>query len=359
MKGSRPTRRTKAVWGWGLSVLAAAGAGAVAASWTLAPPDEPAPTTTATSVEVLHGSLGRSVDLLGHASWPLTDLARAAVDGTVTSVDVLPGEEVDVGRTLLTLDLRAVVVARGAVPAFRDLGLGDAGDDVAQLQQMLGDLGTETTDPPGVFGPSTRQAVTSWQRSMSVEPTGTVMAGDLVYVPELPARVLLAEDVTVGQLVSGGDLLLHAVADAPTVTAVLSPTQAGVVPLEGEVQISSGDVVWDGIVAESRVEETGEVSLLVTAPDGSPVCGAGCVDAVPLDPTGAASAVTASMVLVPQTEGPVLPRAALSALADGRAAVTTVDGRRIPVEVVASADGQAVVSGVDLGERVVLARGDE
>lgn len=359
MKSSRPTRRTKAVWSWGLSVFAAAGAGAVAASWTLAPPDEPAPTTAPTSVEVVHGSLGRSIDLLGHASWPLTDLGRAAADGTVTSVGVLPWEEVDVGRTLLTVDLRPVVVARGTVPAFRDLGHGDAGDDVTQLRQMLSDLGVETTDPPGVFGASTRQAVTSWQRSMSVEPTGTVMAGDLVYVPELPVRVLLAEDVAVGQLVSRGDLLIHAVADAPTITAVVSPTQAGVLPLKGELQIGSGEVVWDGIVAESRVEETGEVSLVITAPDGSPVCGTECVDAVPLDPTGAASAVTASMVLVPQTEGPVLPRAALSALADGRAAVTTVDGRRIPVEVVASADGQAVVSGIDLGERVVLTRGDD
>lgn len=351
-------RRLIVTTAWALSVIVAAGVGAAATHATLSTPVAEAPAPVETSVEVVSGSVGRTVDLSGRASWALTDLARAAADGTVTSLAVDPGGLVDVGTVLLTVDLRPVVVARGVVPSFRDLAEGDTGADVDQLQQMLRDLTLLEGGAPGVFDGTTRRAVEAWQRSLALEPTGTVGAGDIAYLPEVPARVVVADGVTPGGTVSTGDVLVRGVASSPAVRAVVTSAQLAVVPTEGTVSVTVDDIVWTGVVSETRVEESGDVSLLVTAPDGSPVCGQDC-DSIPVHATGEESVVTATMVVVPETSGPVVPQAAISTLAGGQTVVTTPDGRRLSVEILASADGQVVVSGVEPGERVTLSGTDE
>ncbi|MBF9128850.1 peptidoglycan-binding protein [Plantactinospora sp. S1510] len=86
--------------------------------------------------------------------------AQGATIQVVTAVRVRPGDEVQVGRVLLAVSGRPVIVLAGAVPAYRDLKPGDSGPDVRQAQTALRRLGLDTGgDRAGVFGPGTKAAV--------------------------------------------------------------------------------------------------------------------------------------------------------------------------------------------------------
>ena len=75
--------------------------------------------------------------------------------GTLTSVRIETGSVVDSGDVLYSLDLKPVVVAKGEVPAFRDLALNDKGADVQQVQQFMVESNFATIVPDGHYGPAT------------------------------------------------------------------------------------------------------------------------------------------------------------------------------------------------------------
>jgi hypothetical protein len=63
------------------------------------------------------------------------------------------------------------------LPAYvflRDLGYGDKGDDVLQLQNFLLKQGFLTATPNGRFGPSTKLAVQKFQKAHSIRQTGNM-----------------------------------------------------------------------------------------------------------------------------------------------------------------------------------------
>lgn len=66
----------------------------------------------------------------------------------------------------------------GAQPMYRDLKPGSTGDDVAQLQQALRELGHGTGgDARGVFGAGTKAALTAHYRAIGYEPLPAVADG--------------------------------------------------------------------------------------------------------------------------------------------------------------------------------------
>ncbi|MCI0426048.1 MAG: peptidoglycan-binding protein [Actinobacteria bacterium] len=315
------------------------------------PPNDPLADREAVTYTVAEGSVGRSLRFAAVAEWRFQDLARNAAVGVVTSVDVTPGDIVTEGQVLYTVDLRPVVAAQGALPAFRDLSLRAEGDDVAQLQSFLARLGFYDGDRDGGFGADLQAAVRSWQESLGVEDDGVVRRGDLVFVAELPARMVLSEGVTVGAPLSGGELVVRLVLEEVRFWIPLSVEQRSLVPLAAEVEVTHGESVWEARIAEAIADETrGEVSLILEGMDGGSVCGEECQEVSLRGQTG----FPAEIVVVPETSGPVVPVAAVMSLPDGSTVITLEGGTQVPVRVMASSDGLAVVEGIEAGDVVLL-----
>ena len=101
------------------------------------------------------------------------------------------------------------------------------------------------------------------------------------------------------------------------------------------------------LTGASLPNQDGSVSLLVDPESVD------CSQACPAR-QGEPYVVPATVELVAPTEGIVVPVAAITMGADGRPFVTQQDGTEQPIEVTASADGLAVVTGLAEGQRIRL-----
>lgn len=347
--------RRRPTWaGWVAVVLVAVGLGFLAGRAVFLPPAVAPQAVPVQTYTVAEGSVGRSSTYVARATWATTRLGTGAADGTVTSVEVSPGQEVTQGSVLYSVDLRPVHAAIGAVPAFRDLAPGVQGQDVAQLQQLLRDRGYPVPGPDGVFGPSTGRAVRAWQQQQGLEPTGLVPAADLVFVPKLPARVILADEVVVGGRLGGGTDTVRALAVTPEFTmeagsnSAPPPVGAGV-----ELARAGGQDggLWSAVVASVVSQPDGSSTITLLGPDGGAPCAAECA-AVPLAPEEAF--YDAVVDIVPRTNGPSIPVSALGTDPDLTTFVLETDGTRRTVEVLASDGSRAIVSGLSVGDTVRL-----
>ncbi len=348
---SLPRRAGRWAFG-GAVVIVLLAAASWAARTAFVTPNDPLAAPVAVTYRVVEGSVGRSLQFTAVAEWTLTPVGTGAAAGVVTSVDVEPGAVISEGDVLFTVGLRPIVAAEGTVPSFRDLAKGTKGKDVAQLQRLLAGLGFYRGDIDGRFGPAMHAAVENWQGSLSVPDDGVVRAGDVVFVPELPSRIVLGQELEVGARMVGGEPAVWAVPPAPSVWIPLSREQRGLVPLSAEVKIAYGEGVWPArIVQALEIEALDQLRLILEAPDGAEVCSPRCLEWVSVVE---ATDFPAEIVVVPAVRGPVVPTAALGTLADGRVFVTLPDATIRHVEILGSSDGLAVVDGLDVGELILL-----
>lgn len=204
---SEPRRRRGGLlWlALGGAVIAAAGIGAWL--WVSDAPPEAAPAATGpvATATVERGTIAATDDwdgTLGHGT-PFT--VTSGTEGTVTRL-VGQGVTVGTGDELYRVDEQPVILLDGVVPMFRDLGPGDAGADVEQLETNLADLGYGGFTVDDQYTSSTAAAVRAWQEDIGAEPTGTVTPGDVVFVPE--AGQVDALHIDVGARVSPGTPIL-------------------------------------------------------------------------------------------------------------------------------------------------------
>lgn len=315
--------------------------------------DESTPVPT---YEVASGRVGRTQNVFVNASWALAEGARNALPGIVTSVEH-QGGEAEAGQVLYRVNLEPVVVATGNVPTFREMTMGMVGPDVAQLQGLLGYLGLYAGRADGDFDASVADAVERWQRRLKSDETGSVKAGSLLFVPRLPARLVLGADVKVGEMLQGGEVAVQQVADAPSFVVPLLAEQqrfatAGV---DVVIQPEGSDVGWNGKVASVDPGENGGFDLQIVGTDDEPVCGDRC-DAIPV---GETIILPGQIILVPPREGPVIPIGAVLTAPDGNAHVVMADGAERPITILAASGGLAVVDGIAVGDviRVGVAEG--
>lgn len=330
------------------AAVALLGLGWWAGRTALQPPRDPLVAAQPVTVPVEVETVGRSLTLSATARWRPVRTVLAVRPGVVTGAGTVD-DVADSGDVLLQLDLLPVVVVAGEVPAFRDLQRGVRGPDVQQLQEFLDGAGFDVDDEEGEFSDGTEQAVRAWQRALGQEATGVVPYGALVFVPELPARVRIA--ASVAQPVAPGDLLAEVLAPTPDFVVPVTDEQSALIPPSTAVAVTAGDgQTWQARTADVVETEDGGQGLRLVGADGSGVCAGSC-DQVPRD---TASTWRAEILLVPESTGPAVPVAAVRTGADGRRFVRTIDGTEIDVEVVATANGLAVVDGVDAGTEVVL-----
>ncbi len=346
--------RTKRFWrGVAFFIAGVVAAGTV--SWAVfvvaRPAQTPSNSTDFTLVEVVPGEVGSKVRLNAVAEWKRTPIGTNRASGVVTGIAVEPGAEVMQGSVLYSVNLRPVVVARGNVPAFRDIGQGMSGPDVQQIQQLLTDLGVYRGEVGGDAGAATAAAIRIWQRSLGVDQTGVIQTGDIIFVPELPSRVVLnADSVTVGATLGGGEQVLSGLPAAPTVTIPATDAQAAMMPAGTRVEITSpNDETWQSIVGSQKREDTSDNTITtLEGIDGATLCGDGCGE-IPI--TGQTT-LSSWVITVETVTGLTLPSSALVSTADGQICVIDSDGIRIPVTVVAAAKGMSVIEGVEPGAKV-------
>lgn len=311
--------------------------------------DNPLAAPSSTFVSVEPGDVGSSLSLNTIAKWQPTPLGANQAAGIVTSVDVPDGQTVSQGTVLYTVDLRPVVVAQGDVPAFRAIGAGVRGRDVAQLQSMLQALGFFTDAVDGRARESTMTAISEWQESLGLDDSGGVPLGDVIFVPSLPTRVALDTAVMArGRSVSGGEVVLQGLAASPTFQIPVTDAQAAGIPTGTAVRITAPDgSAWHGTTTDQvRTDQTVMVNVAGVGEDV--ICGLRC----DLVPVSGESRLTSEIVTVPSVSGLVVPSAALVTDAEGRVAVIDEAGARLPVTVLESARGMSVIDGAPQGTRV-------
>jgi len=339
-------------WAGKAIAFVAIAVGLVAAGWwagqsALEPPADPLAAPAPVSIEVVDGTVGRSLPLSATARWATVGVVRAAASGVVTSVDVDPAVPVGEGGRLTSVDLVATYAAVGAVPAFRELAPGVRGADVAQLEAFLARSGHDPGLEDGSFSSATGRAVRAWQTAAGAPVTGTVPLGSLVFVPALPARARPV--VEVGASIGAGETLVELVAQAPEFTIGLTPEQVTLIPPEAAVRLTGSKSEWAATGGRVDIVEGSPVMRLLGV-DGQSVCGLTCADV----PLVSESSWAAEVILVPEVTGSVVPVGAVQTGPDGARFVVNDAGNEVPVEVLGSADGQAVVEGVQPGDRVLL-----
>lgn len=335
--------------------MVATGLGWWGAAQATSPPRIEVPQQATTSVEVIKGTVSVEQAYGVDANWPAEPVGVNSASGSLTSLSLgAMGTSVNVGDIVYSVDLAPVVALTGTVPAFRDLAQGAEGPDVTQLQNYLIAAHYLSGSADGRFGPSTARAADAWSAALGQPRTGTVPASRIVFVPGLPAVLAPSPDARVGMRVSPGEPLLVGAAEGPVFSIRVLPEAVSQITEGLDVVIDANGAQWHAEVdrlAASDDDLGGTIAILRPADDAASICEQECGSVLAV---GETSVLPGTLVLVPPASGPQVPTAAIATDASGATLVIMADGSPRPVAVLASADGQSIVDGVDVGERVLV-----
>ena len=284
----------------------------------------------------------------------------------VTRIFLHPGAEVGPGSVILEVAGLPVFAFPGTVPAYRNLIPGETGEDVAELQVALEEIGLGVgDDTSGVYGPGTAAAVAAFYQDIgysapmiSAGPKadrGAMMPlSEFMFIPRFPAHV-----ASLGAKVGGtasGKLVTLSMGN-PAVAGQLNPNDRGLVRPGMKVRITNtvtGRSVHGRVTSvKSRTETKGSISGGIFLPMR-------VRPGRPLPPSLIGQNVTLTIIAA-HSSGPVLavPEAAVFASVDGSTYVTRVTGAhsqvRVPVRTGLTGDGLVEVTPVG---GAALAAGD-
>ncbi|MBT2502748.1 peptidoglycan-binding protein [Curtobacterium sp. ISL-83] len=309
-----------------------AAAGTAAALVVVLPVEPPASLRTAVPVGVVQATEREDADerqvqvTLDTGAPQLVVTSRA---GTITSSACSTAMPIRSGDVLATIDGAPVVALATAVPLWRDLGLGDAGDDVAGLQRELARLG-DGLAADGILGQRTLQAARAFLVARGIPladlPDDGVPRAPFSWVPAAENTVQTCSAV-VGSPVDADGRLVALPAELrgaridsfpvdPAPGARVLRLGAATVPVDAR-----GTVASEGLRAIAALPE---YDAAVASGEGAPT-------------------LTATFALVTPRRVQVVPPTALIGIAGPHACVRSEDGRTVPVEVVGSELGQSFV----------------
>jgi peptidoglycan hydrolase-like protein with peptidoglycan-binding domain len=359
-------RRRSLVLGIGLILLAATGALAFAHR----PRQAAAPTTTETlsTASVIRTDLKITRQFYGTIGFGSPTPITAPGAGQAYTWLPAPGAVISQGQRLYEVDGRAVPVLTGSRPMWRTLEVGDTpGPDIAQLNTGLVALGYASDIANGsTFDWRTRAAVENWQHAQGVLVTGIVEPGQIVFA-STPLRVATVA-ASLGAVPHPGDPLLSMTSPSLQVTVPVPVDQAYLLHRGDAVTVTLPDAVTETPGQLTAISS--EATLPDNNADGSrnnanPQAASVTMTitlAHPRVASGYTSAPVSVAVTTQQVRGVLaVPVTALTALPDGRFAVTVVisDGQRtsVPVSTGLYSDTLVQVSGAGLavGTQVAIA----
>lgn len=344
--------RRELLWGGAGLVL---GILAVLAGRTVLLQASPGPTVPPATVlyQVVGGTVGRDATLRAHLAWTLRATIYAPASGTVTE-SAPQARPITEGDVLLRIDEVPTVAVASDVPFYRDLGPGDTGRDVASLNRFLAGRGLVVDAASSLYSSRTAGAVSRWHRSVGQEARPTLRVGELLGLP--PASlgssiVVAAHGIEVGAIVGRGQPLFLLLSDAPSwVVSLGSSPPAGLAEGTAGTAALPGGPAPVAVTGLSSGPEGGMVATLSGA--GGPPCRAdGCP---PPAGDGLDATVPVTLVLVRSTTGSLVPVMAIETDAGGGTFVVRRGGARLPVQILAAANGQAIVSGVSPGDQLEI-----
>jgi hypothetical protein len=250
--------------------------------------DTAAPPATATTAKVVSQILTSSVQMRGvvypatqydvYPSAPETDGSGtgtgspAGGSGTgggsagsvyISRLAVAAGQTISNGEQLAEIDGEPLFALAGRVPAWRDITPGESGPDVAELQKALASLGYYTGgDTPGFFGVATQDAVALYYEHLgyTAPATGGVPMTDVIFLPSLPAKVIVVNGAKGQQ--PGQPFLELAARGSLALTGELPPAYAAQVKTGLKVKI------FDEVTG---IHATGTISDVGTATTITPI----------------------------------------------------------------------------------------
>lgn len=316
----------------------------------------------------------------------------------LVQMELAPSDTLAGGDLIADISGQPLIALPGAFPLYRDLTRGDSGKDVTAVQAALDDLGYLHGAVDGVFGPDTEQAVlalledrgypaTTVQSTVPVKPppaAGDATGGDDGAAasggaadepgPATPEPTDAPEPRT--RTVTTVPRTLFAMIDTLPSTVLTVPAQVGddLAAAETLLTLSPSEPVVRGSIATTQAlditegmpvlltvdgrERSGTVRSIVESGEDDGLSHLTVMPEEPLDADLVGTGTTLTVV-TSSTEGEVLTVPVGAIRSDARASTyVLVPGedaaRRIPVEVVGTVDGGAV-----LAEDTDLVPGDE
>jgi peptidoglycan hydrolase-like protein with peptidoglycan-binding domain len=331
------------VAGAAVTVVAVGGTAAVLAGGGDEASGQSAPVAM-TTADVTRGDLVDTESVDGTLGYADEREVRTGASGTVTWAPD-EGATVKRGGSLLRVDGAAVSLMYGATPLYRPLSLGVSdGADVRQLESNLKALGHgDDLTVDDEFTSATAQAVRDWQDDRGLPETGSVDAGQVVF---LPGAVRIKKvNATVGARTSQAQPALTATGTRRLVHVDLDADKQDLARKGATVSIElpggrsvKGKIVEVGTVAEqSGAEQDQKTTVSVDISLGK--SGTGRLDEAP---------VTVELESERRKDVLSVPIEALLALREGGFGVEVVEGtakRVVPVTTGSFGGGRVEVSG--------------
>jgi peptidoglycan hydrolase-like protein with peptidoglycan-binding domain len=313
----------------------------------------PAETATVTRQTLVQRTTVKGTLGYGEAVARGSQGAGGAEGGGGGTVTWLPGVDdvVDRGGVLFKVDERPTVLLFGALPVYRDLGVGAEGEDVRQLEENLKALGYTGFTVDAKYTDSTAQAVKTWQKDRGVDKTGTVGPADVV-VTDGPVRVD-ALKVRVGEPAAAEILTTTGVDTAISVDLDLADRDRAVEGGAVTVELPGGETVDAVISAVGSPEVVEDESGMPGASDDTVIP---VTVTLPAGTDADAGSVKVTFVAAERPDVLTVPVAALLALAEGGYGVEVVEGGKTRIVVVETgmfADGNVEITG-DVAEGDVV-----
>ncbi|MDQ6727632.1 MAG: peptidoglycan-binding protein [Actinomycetota bacterium] len=284
--------------------------------------------------------------------------------GTYTGLPEV-GDKIDCGSVLYRVDDNPVLLLCGTVPAYRDLQIGDAGNDVRQLNRNLHERGSDAAagvaiDPDdNAFTADTQKALQVLQHDTGAPATGALGLDDAAFLPESVRIAKVTGEI--GGAAQPGGQVAQATSDTPEVHVQLDPAQEGALKERDPARITlPGNASVTG-----KVDRVGSVTQGPAGPDGTPGNATIPVYVTLDDPASARRLDQVSVRVEITTEGVEnalsVPVTAIVGTPGDAFAVEVVrdDGRRelvaVKLGLFDTADGRVQVSGeVREGDHVVV-----
>jgi hypothetical protein len=349
-------------WRRGLVWLALGGAVAAATGvgawrWVSNTSAEPAPATAGpvATATVERGTISATESWEGTLDHGRPFTVTNSGEGTITRL-VDQGVTVALGDELYRVNEQPVNLLYGVVPMFRDLGPGNSGADVEQLEANLAALGYDGFTVDDQYAESTAQAVRAWREDIGAAPTGTVARGDVIFLPE--GGQVDALRVDVGDVVAPGRAILDITGtdQVASLEADVDDRDRFEVGIEVTVLLPGGDEVAGTVSATAVVEVRSE------SPDGSTDTESILQVEIALDEQAPDEFVGAPVDVVvavdERTDVLLVPVNALLALVEGGYGLEVVadDGTTsiVAVEIGLFAEGKVEINSAEVAEGTVV-----